>query len=159
MLVLVLRGGDDEEPARTGAGGADRDRDAHGHARPPPPRSPTRSRCAAPAGGKAKGAMTVFLQDGQLGFALQATGVPRNSDGDAYAVWFTGPGDKAVRLGFTNPSAPTAGSASRVPAKQGAAAFPRQYASYSTRGRLEGDHAGRARALRGGPPRRAAQGR
>lgn len=57
----------------------------------------------ATTGGDAKGTMTVFLQDGQLLFALEARAVPPSGAGSAYGVWLTGPGDRARRLGLTNP--------------------------------------------------------
>ncbi len=129
VLVLVLRGGDDEEPARTGAAAPTATPSATATATP---QVTDQIALRAPAGGKARGAMTVFLQDGELGFALQATGVPRNTNGNAYAVWFTGPGDKAVRLGFTNAVGADGRLGIQGPSEQGAAAFPRQYASYST---------------------------
>jgi hypothetical protein len=130
VLFLVLRGGsDDEEPGSTGAAAPT----ATATATPTATATATvtdQIRLRAAAGGKAKGTMTVFLQGGRLGFALQATGVPRSGDGDAYAVWFTGPGDRAVRLGFTSPVAANGRLGIQGPSETGAKAFPRQYASY-----------------------------
>jgi hypothetical protein len=129
VMFLVLRGGNDEEPASTGA------------AAPTATATPTPTATATAqvtdqiplrgaGGAKAKGTMTVYLQRGQLGFALQATGVPRSGNGDAYAVWFTGPGSKAVRLGFTSPVGADGKLGIQGPSAAGAKAFPRQYATY-----------------------------
>ena len=82
-------------------------------------------------GGKAKGTMTVFLQDGKLLFALEAQGVPQSSEGAAYAVWFTGPGDKARRLGFTNPVGADGRLGIQGPSDKDLEDFPKLYATYA----------------------------
>jgi Anti-sigma-K factor rskA/Sigma-70, region 4 len=82
-------------------------------------------------GGKAKGTMTVFLQDERLLFALEAQGVPQSSAGAAYAVWFTGPGDKARRLGFTNPVGADGRLGIQGPSDKDLEDFPRLYATYA----------------------------
>lgn len=82
-------------------------------------------------GGKAKGTMTVFLENGRLLFALQAQGVPQSGQGAAYAVWFTGPGDKARRLGFTNPVGADGQLGIQGPSEKDVEAFPKLYATYA----------------------------
>jgi hypothetical protein len=82
-------------------------------------------------GGKAKGTMTVFLQNGRLLFALQAQDVPQSGQGAAYAVWFTGPGDKARRLGFTNPVGADGQLGIQGPSEKDVEAFPKLYATYA----------------------------
>jgi hypothetical protein len=63
----------------------------------------------SPTGGPAKGTMVIFTSQSQgVAFTIQATNVPANRDGEAYAVWLTG-GDKPHRLGF----APVVGSDGR----------------------------------------------
>ena len=63
----------------------------------------------SPTDGPAKGTMVIFTSDSQgVAFTIQATNVPANRDGEAYAVWLTG-GDKPHRLGF----APVVGSDGR----------------------------------------------
>src|SRR5215207_1556824 len=126
VLFLVLSGGDD--PADEQAAG------------PTPAASATPSATAAPqvadaiplrstTGGKAKGTMTVYLQDGQLLFALEAQDVPPSRRG-AYAVWFVGPGDKARRLGFTNPVGDDGQLGIQGPSQNDLEEFPKLYATH-----------------------------
>jgi Sigma-70, region 4/Anti-sigma-K factor rskA, C-terminal len=127
VLFLVLRGGDDEPVAATPAASATP------AATPTPsatPRIADRIALRSPSGGKAKGQMTVYLQDGQLLFGLVATDVPPNTADTAYAVWFTGPGDRAVRLGFTNPVGSDGQLGIQGPSDDDKAAFPKQFATY-----------------------------
>src|SRR5215204_1603710 len=125
VLFPVLSGGDDpaDEQAAT----------------PTPAASATPSATAAPqvadaiplratTGGKAKGTMTVYLQDGQLLFALEAQDVPPSRRG-AYAVWFVGPGDKARRLGFTNPVGDDGQLGIQGPSQKDLEEFPKLYAT------------------------------
>jgi hypothetical protein len=101
VLFLVLRGGDDPAGEQVASS-------------PTPAASATPAATATPqvadaiplrstTAGQAKGTMTVFLQDGRLLFALEAQDVPPSGERAADAVWFTGSGGKARRLGFTNP--------------------------------------------------------
>ena len=127
VAFLVLRGGDDapEEDAAVPA--------ATATATATPAASPQvtdRIALRATGGGEAGGRMTVYLQDGQLQFALEATNVPRSAADSAYGVWFTGPGDRAVRLGFTAPVGADGRLGIAGPSARGAAAFPQQYATY-----------------------------
>jgi hypothetical protein len=128
VLFLVLRGGDDpagEEVASS----------------PTPTASATPTPTATPqvadaiplrstTGGKAKGTMTVFLQNGQLLFALQAQDVPPSGERAAYAVWFTGAGGKARRLGFTNPVGANGQLGIQGPSANDLEEFPQLYAGY-----------------------------
>ena len=127
VLFLVLSGGDD--PADEQAAG------------PTPAASATPSATAAPqvadaiplrstTGGKAKGTMTVYLQDGQLLFALEAQDVPPSREGAAYAVWFVGPGDQARRLGFTNPVGDDGQLGIQGPSQNDLEEFPKLYATH-----------------------------
>ena len=52
-------------------------------------------------------------------------------DQSAYAVWFTGPGDRAHRLGFTSPVGADGRLEIQGPSASDADAFARQYASYA----------------------------
>ena len=130
VLFLVLRGGDDDPATEQSA-------------------TPTATATATPTataqaqvtdeiplravgGGKAKGTMTVFLQNGQLLFALQATNVPPSGDQDSYAIWLTGAGGKARRLGFTNPVGANGQLGIQGPGQKDLAAFPQLYATYDT---------------------------
>ena len=75
--------------------------------------------------------MTVYLQGGQLLFALEATGVPANADTSSYAVWLTGPGTRARRLGFTEPVGDDGRLGIQGPSEKDLAAFPELYATYA----------------------------
>ena len=86
---------------------------------------------AAAATSKAKGTMTVYLQDGQLLFGLVARNVPANGASDAYAVWFTGPGGKVRRLGYTNPVGKDGRLAIQGPGENDVTAFPKLFATYA----------------------------
>ena len=130
VLFLVLSGGDDPGGEQAAAS-------------PTPAASATPTPTAAPAqvadtiplrsttGGKAKGTMTVFLQEGRLLFALEAQDVPPSGRRAAYGVWFTGPGDKARRLGFTNPVGADGQLGIQGPSDKDVAAFPKLYATYA----------------------------
>ena len=87
-------------------------------------------RLRPPAGGDATGTMSLFLQQGQLLFALEAQNVPPSGANAAYAVWFTGPGAKARRLGFTNPVGDDGQLGIQGPSDKDLAAFPQLYATY-----------------------------
>jgi hypothetical protein len=93
---------------------------------------------------KARGRMTVFLQSNRLFFQLRARNVPPSGSRTAYAVWFTGPGTRARRLGFTDPvgaertfgppgpSDKTPGTLGiQGPSDKDLATFPRLYADYA----------------------------
>jgi hypothetical protein len=127
VLFLVLSGGGDDPGDEQAAS-------------PAPAASATPSATATPqvadaiplrstTGGKAKGAMTVYLQDGRLLFALEAQDVPPSRQGAAYAVWFVGPGDKARRLGFTNPVGDDGQLGIQGPSQKDLEEFPKLYAT------------------------------
>jgi hypothetical protein len=128
VLFLVLRGGDDEEPATTGSAAT-----ATATATPTPDAQVADEiKLRATSGGKAKGTMTVFLQgDDQLLFALQAESLPPSTENSSYAVWLTGPGAKARRLGFTNPVGEDGKLGIQGPSEKDLAAFPQLYATYA----------------------------
>jgi hypothetical protein len=128
VLFLVLSGGGDDPGDEQAAS-------------PAPAASATPSATATPqvadaiplrstTGGKAKGAMTVYLQDGRLLFALEAQDVPPSRQGAAYAVWFVGPGDKARRLGFTNPVGDDGQLGIQGPSQKDLKEFPKLYATH-----------------------------
>jgi Anti-sigma-K factor rskA/Sigma-70, region 4 len=127
VLFFVLRGGDEEEPASSGTG------TAAATATPTPTATPQVADEIAlrPAsGGRARGTMTVYLQNDQLLFALQGERLPPSGQNDAYAVWFTGPGDKARRLGFTNPVGDDGKLGIQGPSQKDVESFPKMYATY-----------------------------
>ena len=76
----------------------------------------------------AKGTMTVYLQDGRLRFALEAQGLPPSA---AYGVWLAGPGDRARRLGFTNPVSEDGRLGIQGPGERDLGRFPKLYATYA----------------------------
>jgi Sigma-70, region 4 len=128
VLFLVLSGGDDPTDEQVASS-------------PTPAASATPTPSATPqvadtiplgptTGGKTKGTMTLFLQDGQLLFALEGQNVPPSSERAAYAVWFTGPGDKARRLGFTNPVGDDGRLGIQGPSEKDIEDFPKLYATY-----------------------------
>jgi len=127
VLFLVLSGGDDpgDEQAASPSPAAT--------ATPTPTATPQVADAIplrSTTGGKAKGTMTVFLQDGRLLFALEAQDVPPSHQGAAYAVWFVGPGDQARRLGFTNPVGAGGQLGIQGPSQKDVEEFPKLYASY-----------------------------
>jgi hypothetical protein len=127
VLFLVLRGGDDEEPASTAGPTATATATATAQAR-----VADEIKLRPTAGGKPKGTMTVYLQgDDQLLFALQAEDLPPSTQNTSYAVWLTGPGSKARRLGFTNPVGDDGKLGIQGPSEKDFAAFPRLYATYA----------------------------
>jgi hypothetical protein len=126
VLFLVLRGGHDEEPAT--AGTASPTATATPSAEP---RVADEIRLRAAGGGKATGTMTVYLQGDRLLFALQGENLPPSSQSSAYAVWLTGPGAKARRLGFTNPVGEDGKLGIQGPSEKDVADFPRMYATYA----------------------------
>jgi hypothetical protein len=127
VLFLVLRGGDDEEPAASSGTPT-----ATATATPTAqPQVADQITLRATGGGKAKGTMTVYLQGEQLLFALQGEKLPPSSDNAAYAVWLTGPGAKARRLGFTNPVGEDGKLGIQGPSEKDLADFPKMYATYA----------------------------
>jgi Anti-sigma-K factor rskA, C-terminal/Sigma-70, region 4 len=129
VLFLVLRGDDDDnQPAASGTASAT------ATATPTPTAQPQvadQIALRATGGGKAKGTMTVYLQGEQLLFALQGENLPPSGQNDAYAVWVTGPGDKARRLGFTNPVGQDGKLGIQGPSQKDLADFPKMYATYA----------------------------
>ncbi len=75
--------------------------------------------------------MTVYLQDRQLLFALQGQDLPPSAGNAAYAVWLTGPGAKARRLGFTDPVGADGKLGIQGPSQKDLADFPKMYATYA----------------------------
>jgi hypothetical protein len=127
VLFLVLRGGDD--PAGEEVATASPTPTATATATPEP-KVTDQITLRPPNGGKAKGSMTVYLQGEQLLFALQGQNLPPSSEQAAYAVWLTGPGDKARRLGFTNPVGEDGALGIQGPSEKDLQAFPKLYATY-----------------------------
>jgi hypothetical protein len=129
VLFLVLRGGDDDPSADRAA-----DATPTATATPSPtaePRVTDEIPLRAPGRGKPTGAMTVYLQGGQLLFALQAQQVPPNGRRDSYAIWLTGPGARAHRLGFTEPVGANGQLGIQGPSETDLQDFPRLYAGYA----------------------------
>jgi hypothetical protein len=127
VLFLVLRGGDDEEPAASSGTPT-----ATATATPTAqPQVADQITLRATGGGKAKGTMTVYLQGEQLLFALQGENLPPSSDNAAYAVWLTGPGAKARRLGFTDPVGEDGKLGIQGPSEKDLGDFPKMYATYA----------------------------
>ena len=61
---------------------------------------------------------------------LEARNVPPSGDRAAYAIWFTGPGDRARRLGFTDPVGKDGRLGIQGPSEADLADFPRLYATH-----------------------------
>lgn len=135
VLFLALREdeSDGEEPAASGGASP------AAAATPTPAPSAAALRVAdtiplrAAAGGDAKGTMTVYLQgEDQLLFELVAENVPPTGDRAADAVWLTGPGAKARRLGFTDPVGEDGALGIQGPSQKDLARFPKLYATYES---------------------------
>ena len=75
--------------------------------------------------------MTVYLQGEQLLFAIQGEQLPASGASDSYAVWLTGPGNKARRLGFTDPVGKDGKLGIQGPGEKDLSAFPKLYATYA----------------------------
>jgi hypothetical protein len=91
--IVLLSGGDSDNSSNSAS-----------TATPAPTATPTATprvvgQIALSGAGKAKGVMTLFLVGQRLGFQIQGQNVPPNSGQDRYAVWFTGPGNKAELIG------------------------------------------------------------
>jgi hypothetical protein len=95
VLLILFLGGDDD-PA-TPAPAQERAEAT------PQARSVGEIRLRAVADSKAAGVMRLITDGSNLGFEIQAEGMPRNRSQEAYAVWFVKRGGAARRLGFTNP--------------------------------------------------------
>jgi hypothetical protein len=125
VLFLVLRdGGDGEAPEQTAAPAAT------ATATPTPAAAQVADEIPMrpPGGdGDAQGAMTVFLQDGALQFAIQAVSLPGGAS-TPYAVWVQ-KGDRYRRLGFAN-AAEDGTLAVGGPSEDLRGAFPQLYATY-----------------------------
>jgi hypothetical protein len=52
------------------------------------------------SGSKALAALTLVRQGAETDLLFQGQGLPPNQAGDVYALWVTGPGGRAARLGF-----------------------------------------------------------
>jgi hypothetical protein len=127
VLFLVFSGGDGDEQVASSPTPA-------ASATPTPSAAPARVADEIPlrstTGGNAKGTMTVYLQDEQLLFALEAQDVPPSAEQAAYAVWFTRAGGKPRRLGFTNPVGADGRLGIQGPSEKDLADFPRLYATF-----------------------------
>jgi hypothetical protein len=84
-------------------------------------------------GSRAEGLVQInAADDGQVGFTLVARNVPANTARDAYAVWLTGTGKPALRLGFAQRVGKDGTLATSGPeAKTDAAAFTRGLTTYA----------------------------
>jgi hypothetical protein len=128
VLVFVVRGGSDEKPAEPASVAT---------ATPTPTAAASTTRITdriplRPVGdSRATGRMTVFLQDARLLFQLQARNVPPSGRRSAYAVWFTGPGSRARRLGYTDPVGADGRLGIQGPSDSDLETFPRLYATYA----------------------------
>jgi hypothetical protein len=124
VLFLVLRGGDDPSGETTAS------------ATPTPtatataqPQVTDQIALRSPTGGKAKATMTVYLQGEQLLFALQGENLPPTDETSSYAIWLTGPGDKARVLGYVAVGEDGA-LGIQGPTDKDLEAFPQWYATY-----------------------------
>jgi Sigma-70, region 4 len=125
VAFVALSGGDDDSQGEQAAASP----------------TPTATAAAAPepvatiplrstTGGDARGTLSLYLEQGQLLFALEAQDVPPSAPRASYAVWFTGPGGKARRLGFTNPVGADGRLGIQGPSDNDLAAFPKLYATH-----------------------------
>ena len=129
VVVFVVRGGSGDEQPVTPA--------AVATATPTPTATATRARItdriplSGVGGSTATGRMLVFVQDNQLLFQLRARNVPPNGRRSAYAVWFTGPGGRARRLGYTDPVGKNGRLGIQGPSDADLGIFPQLYANYA----------------------------
>ena len=152
VLFLVLRGGDDSggEQEASATPAATRRR--------PPPRSrrsPTRSRCAG-RGRQGQGHDDRVPAGRAAPVRHPGPGPAASRDTAAYAVWLTGPGGKARRLGFTNPVGEDGALGIQGPSEKDLAAFP-ALRDVRERRRVAGDLGDRQAAAQRGALRQAAR--
>jgi hypothetical protein len=128
VLFLVLRGGEDDSGRQEATSAAP----AAASATPDADLQVADTIELRPApGGDARGTMTVYLQGtDQLLFELVAENVPPSPEGASYAVWLTGPGGRARRLGFTDPVGDDGTLGIQGPAEKDVRRFPELYATY-----------------------------
>jgi hypothetical protein len=84
------------------------------------------------SGSNAAGLMRLIpANDGKVRFAIAAENVPPNTNRDSYAVWFTKPGSKPRRLGFSKvPVGDNGVLTTGGPQKGDEDEFPRWFATY-----------------------------
>jgi hypothetical protein len=128
VLFFVLGGDGDDDPAAERAATPTATPTATATAQP---QVADEIQLRPPSGGRAKGTMTVFLQDGRLLFAIQGQNLPPSGDRDSYAVWLSGPGGRARRLGFTDPVGEDGVLGIQGPGEKDVAGFPKLYATYA----------------------------
>jgi hypothetical protein len=121
VLVLFVFNGDDEEPATTAKAPA-------AASATPAPVGEIRLRGAN--GSKGTGVMRLYTAQQQLAFTLEGTGIPPNRSNEAYAVWFTKPGEPARRLGFAQPVGSNGRLGTTGPRTADLDKFPRWLATY-----------------------------
>lgn len=126
LAFVILSGGNEDKPSATAAS---------------PSATPTATATPRVVGqvpltgvgdaSKAKGAMTLYLAGQQLGFQIQGQDVPANGSKDRYAVWFTGPGEKADLIGVaTDPVGKDGALGVAGPPANNAQQFPSQLSSH-----------------------------
>jgi hypothetical protein len=124
ILVLFVWGGDDK---------ADTASSKSATPTPTPTATPQavgEIRLKGVNGSRGQGVMRLYASQGQLAFTLEGTNVPQNRRNEAYAVWFTTPGDGSQRLGFAQPVGQNGQLGTTGPRTEDLAKFPRWLARY-----------------------------
>jgi Anti-sigma-K factor rskA/Sigma-70, region 4 len=125
VVLYAVLSGDDEPterasngtPTPTATAGADQ------------PRELFAVPLTAVGGGDAEGTMAVYQQDEQVFFALEAQNVPKEKEGEAYAIWFIG-GGKSRRLGYFQQPVQEGRIGTVGPDQKDLANFPRWLTTY-----------------------------
>jgi hypothetical protein len=118
------------------SGGNDDSSDTAGTATPSPTAAPTATprivaQVPLSGSGRAKGVLTLFVLDQQLGFQIEGQDMPPNTGQDRYAVWFTGPGNKVQLIGVARDAVGSTGALGvSGPPTEDAAKFPQQLAAH-----------------------------
>ena len=124
VLYAVLSG--DDEPAEQASSGTPTPTATAGAAQP---RELFAVPLTAVGGGNAEGTMAVYQQDEQVFFALEAQNVPKEKEGEAYAIWFIG-GGKSRRLGYFQQPVQEGRIGTVGPDQKDLANFPRWLTTY-----------------------------
>ena len=97
VLIFVVGGGDDNGDNSSSTA---RTQSTQTSAGQPQVLGQINLNAPAGSGSKALAALTLVKQGDETDILFQGQGLPPNQSGDVYALWVTGPGGRAARLGF-----------------------------------------------------------
>ena len=98
VLIIVIGGGSDDK--NDNGSSASRTQSTQTSSAQPQVLGQINLNAPTGSGSKALGALTLVRQGAETDLLFQGQGIPPNQAGDVYALWVTGPGARAARLGF-----------------------------------------------------------